>query len=523
MKKLLIFLGLLLVSLGLNGANAETIVDSGGNGDFISIEEALQFAVDGDTISVWDGNYSGHFSVDVDNIEIIGNGSKTVIQGNDTGVNNIVINADEVKISDFTITGGDWAIYLEGSLNSQVLRNNITNNGRGICLYGSASYNLIEENTIVDNTHNGIFLKSPDPSNYTSHSNEIKKNIISQTNYGIYLEGTTNTEVSDNVIQDFGLYGIRTISTVNDAIDNNTITGGGYGIFLTNSYSLTISKNTIFSIENYGIWATGGQLATDYHLDIGLNSGMDSIWLGKLLIDENEIHSSSGGIKFSNSMNNEVLNNRIYNHTFYGLEITSSSDNITVKGNNISSNSERGLYIFMSSSIELSSNDFMNNKYGIFIRSSSGNYVHENLLSKNIIGIYLNNVSYSNLVTMNNFSSNTDYGIFSEISVNATSNYWGDVTGPYHEQKNPSGLGDRVSDNVDFAIIPDEEPYRTIESSNPSFFEGKTALFLGTFALTNYFASKWIIKGISKTVKPVDKIAKWAEEKRREEKENEKE
>ena len=520
MNKLLIFLGLLLVSLGLDSASAETIVDSAGNGDYNSIEEALQFAVDGDTILLWDGNYSGHFSIDVDNIEIIGNGSKTVIQGNDTGVNNIVVYADEVKISDLTITGGDWAIYVEDSLNSHLVRNNITDNARGICLYGSSSYNIIEENIIVDNTHNGIFLKSPDPSNYTSHSNEIKNNLISQTNYGIYLEGTTNTEVSDNVIHDFGLYGIRSISAVNDILDNNTITNGSYGIFTTNSYSLTISKNTIFSIDDYGIWASGGQLATDSHLDMGITSGMDSIWLGKLLIDDNEIHSCSAGIKLSSSMNNRVLNNRLYNHTFYGLEITSSSDNITLTGNNISSNSERGLYIFMSSSIKISSNDFIDNNYGIFIRSSSGNSIHENLLSKNNIGIYLNNVSYSNLITMNNISSNIDYGIFSDIYVNATKNYWGSSTGPYHEEKNPSGLGDNISDNVDFMGADEEEPNRIIESSSdPSFLEGNTALFLGTFVLTNYLVSKWIMKGISKTVKPIDKIAKWAEEKRKEEKE----
>ena len=119
---------------------------------------------------------------------------------------------------------------------------------------------------------------------------------------------------------------------------------------------------------------------------------------------------------------------------------------------------------------------------------------------------------------MNNISSNIDYGIFSDIYVNATANYWGSSTGPYHEEKNPSGLGDKISDNVDF--MDEEEPNRIIESSSsPSFFEGKTALLLGTFALTNYLVSKWIMKGFSKTVKPIDKIAKWAEEKRKEEKE----
>ena len=63
MQKLLIFFGLFLISLGLNSAGAETIVDSEGRGDYTTIEEALQFAVEDDTIFVWDGNYSGHFSM----------------------------------------------------------------------------------------------------------------------------------------------------------------------------------------------------------------------------------------------------------------------------------------------------------------------------------------------------------------------------------------------------------------------------------------------------------------------------
>jgi len=515
MQRLIIFFGLFLISLVLSSANAETIVDSAGNGDYTDIEEALQFAVAGDKIIVWDGNYSGHFNINISDIELVGNGSsKTFIQGNNSVANNIVIDADNVTISDFTITGGDWAVYMTDSVKSHVLRNNITGNARGICLYGSASYNLIEENLILDNINNGVFLKSPDPSNYTSHSNTIKNNLISETEYGVYLEGTTNTDVSDNVIREFGMYGIRAISAVNDILDNNTITNGSYGVFATNSYNLTMSKNTIFS-NNYGIWAIGGQLmVTDYN---------ESIYLGKHLIDDNAIHGCNVGVRLSGSMNNRIINNRIYNNDYYGLEIDGSSDNITVMNNNLSSNSEGGLYIFSSSSIEIKSNDFIDNKYGIFIRSSSGNYIYENLLSKNNIAIYLNNFSYSNLITMNNISSNVDYGIFSDIYVNATSNYWGDPTGPYNEGKNPYGLGDNASDNVDFMDIDDEEPYKTIESSDPSFIEGKTALFLGTFAVTNYVVSKWITKGISKASKPeIDKIAKWVKQKRDEEKRDEK-
>ena len=53
---------------------------------------------------------------------------------------------------------------------------------------------------------------------------------------------------------------------------------------------------------------------------------------------------------------------------------------------------------------------------------------------------------------------NTTYG-YQNVSgavVDATDNYWGDVTGPQHSS-NPTGLGDVVSDDVDFlpfAVAP---------------------------------------------------------------------
>ena len=516
MQKLLIFFGLFLISLGLNSVSAETIVDSEGRGDYTTIEEALQFAVEGDTIFVWDGTYSGHFSIDISNIELVGNGSsKTIIQGNDTGVNNIVIDADNVTVSDFTITGGDWAIYMTDSVNSQFLRNNITGNDRGIGLFGSGSYNFFEKNIIVDNIHNGVFLKSSDRSNYTVHSNTIKDNIISETNYGIYLEGTSNTEVINNVIQEFGTYGVFASLTRNDLIFNNTITNGSYGVFLTNSHSLNISKNTIFSIESYGIWALGGQLiVTDYN---------ESIYLGKHLIDDNELHSCNAGVRVSGSMNNRIINNKIFNNDYYGLEVDGSSDNITVINNNLSFNSERGLYIFLSSSLEIASNEISGSDYGIFVRSSSGNYIHSNSLSKNNIGIYLNNVSYSNLINMNNISSNIDYGVYSEIKVNATLNYWGDPSGPYNQLSNPSGLGDKVSDNVVWVVETDPSEKPSSSTSSSGLPIGTLGLFVAVFAVTNYFVSGWIVKEVSKSFKvPVDKIAKWMNEEREKSKKQEK-
>ena len=53
----------------------------------------------------------------------------------------------------------------------------------------------------------------------------------------------------------------------------------------------------------------------------------------------------------------------------------------------------------------------------------------------------------------NNINDNIWYGaanIDSTITIDATNNWWGDATGPYHPTANPGGLGNWVSDYVDF-------------------------------------------------------------------------
>lgn len=53
----------------------------------------------------------------------------------------------------------------------------------------------------------------------------------------------------------------------------------------------------------------------------------------------------------------------------------------------------------------------------------------------------------------NNICDNALYGVINVeagILVNAQNNWWGDSTGPYHPVTNPSGLGDTVSDYVDY-------------------------------------------------------------------------
>ena len=57
------------------------------------------------------------------------------------------------------------------------------------------------------------------------------------------------------------------------------------------------------------------------------------------------------------------------------------------------------------------------------------------------------------VINYNNIFGNRDWGVYNEdcsIIIDALNNWWGDASGPYHPTENPNGLGDAVSDCVDF-------------------------------------------------------------------------
>ena len=63
--------------------------------------------------------------------------------------------------------------------------------------------------------------------------------------------------------------------------------------------------------------------------------------------------------------------------------------------------------------------------------------------------------------------------------MDAINNWWGDNSGPYHPGTNPSGTGDKVSDNVLYHPWTGEAPL-TITANNASKIYGETKTFAGT-------------------------------------------
>ena len=90
-------------------------------------------------------------------------------------------------------------------------------------------------------------------------------------------------------------------------------------------------------------------------------------------------------------------------------------------------------------------------------------------IAHNEIGIAVATYSIQE-VHFNNIISNSDIGVLNEggETVDATYNWWGDASGPFHPIDNPGGSGNPVTDDVDF------DPWLQAESVTRTIVDGGT-------------------------------------------------
>jgi len=96
--------------------------------------------------------------------------------------------------------------------------------------------------------------------------------------------------------------------------------------------------------------------------------------------------------------------------------------------------------------------------YGIYCRGSTANVsIYKCSIYNNDVGIHCNNNANpligGDTGNANSIINNASYGvqnISTSVTVDATYNWWGHATGPYNATTNPDGLGNPVSDYVDY-------------------------------------------------------------------------
>ena len=122
----------LMVTLAFAGsASADTIYVPT---DYPTIQQAIDAASLGDTVFVWNGTYYEGNGVNIseDSITLQGeDANTTTIHGRWTAEGVVYVRGDYVNVSGFTVTGSSISrggIYLSGSCNCRLSRNNATDN-----------------------------------------------------------------------------------------------------------------------------------------------------------------------------------------------------------------------------------------------------------------------------------------------------------------------------------------------------------------------------------------------------------
>ncbi len=384
-------------------------------------------------------------------------------------------------IDTVTIVGtGAWSgsdraygIYLSAATNAvsvEVKSSSITNfDKNGIEAHGNKLTVNIHHNTIIgrglinDEVQNGVHVGRDAIAtvNYNTISNLayqpetwwsaaiIFYHYVSPTGKSATAIGNTITDCQ------MGIY----FYNANGLAQDNIVSGGEVGLqglcaeYDAGTWTVAFKSNTVSGAKDSGSYQNSAIGAATYDEAASLTvyiEGNQLIGGGSTNADGIYIEADEGSITTT------ITNNFItgWNH---GINLVGSVDSATITGNTIYNN----------------------------IAIDSGIHIAEGVIATNV------HVNFNNIFG----NSDTDsYGISNSGigTLDAENNWWGDITGPYNPILNPSGLGDEVSDNVDFIpwlTAPYEVIYKYSNTAQATSGSGTTT-FTASRSATLYEGTK---------------------------------
>jgi pectin methylesterase-like acyl-CoA thioesterase len=273
-----------------------------------------------------------------------------------------------------------------------------------------------------------------------------------------YSDGArAEVEFNCNVFTETGRLGIVTHDFVHATIQGNTFTKTindfGYAMEIGSRSTATVTGNTISGYDTPA--ASDGSTAAGIYIENSFTGGLPHI-VKPVTVSGNTITGNQYGVWIGNE------------YTGYAGDI---DINVTLQGNAISDNTDGGLYIVdegrsagSSVTVSASGNDVKNNgDVGYWFNTYGDGELHVDVMDDTITGhdygvimtdypSGTSNSLYDVSVNLGDLSGNT-VGAENDVvsqTLDALSNWWGDVTGPHHPTKNPFGLGGEVSDYVLF-------------------------------------------------------------------------
>jgi nitrous oxidase accessory protein len=221
--------------------------------DFVSIQEAIDNAIDGDTILVKEGTYHENVVLNK-SLSLVGeNVDTTIIDGNPPEGYRIPIKVqcDNVSVSGFKLLYGYAGITVGEVKFCSISGNRIAGNQHGILLVGTSFSNVTE------NYFEQIRLSSAIQLSYSNY-NLVAGNYIDNCTEGIQIwQYSTNNTVTENTITDCDDVAIRLQYADNNTIARNDVSKSGLGTSIYVANNNTITKNNyVNNIEQFpsGEW-----------------------------------------------------------------------------------------------------------------------------------------------------------------------------------------------------------------------------------------------------------------------------
>ena len=301
----------------------------------------------------------------------------------------------ENYITGNTILTNWYGIELSRSHENYLAGNILTNSY--FFLYHSND-NYLGGNTVTDlSYHSGFDL-------YMSAYNRIEGNTITNSDGGISLEDSANTNIVDNTIilltpTDYGTTGIGLDRSANSRIAGNTITHGWRGIELYYSANSNIEGNII----------------TNKYL-----SSISVTYSENTNIVDNTVTNTDRGITIGSSTNNRIEGNTVTNTSTHGIGLSRAAY-ISIAGNTITNASIYGIYLSESADNSITGNTITNTSNAgiyLYIRSNNNNISRNTISNTTNVGIWLYSNSNNNNISRNTISNTTNVGIWLEWSGN---------------------------------------------------------------------------------------------------------
>lgn len=405
------------------------IVDENGNGNYSTIQEAIDNATFGDTIRVWSGVYIENLVIST-RIKLIGNGSlSTIIDGSGTDwVSTIEITTSEVNISGFSIIGSTLTgIYVGFCSNVRIFNNSISNNdNNGIEIIESENV-VIENNNITQNNYTGITVCN-------SRLCYISNNTISKTEEGVSLDFSSSITISNNTFIGCGVV-IETSSwsdyfshwTSHNIDGKNTINGKTL-IYWKNKTSGTVPagageviiancKNIMIDNQNCSNTSVGVLIGISDKVTVkncicsfNTNGIIIQMSNNMTLSNNNISYNLNNGLYLYQSSSNIFSNNMCDHNAFYGINLDWSCNNNIISNNTCNYNHDVGLFMSLCNDNSLTNNEFNENWFsGLFLgwQCQFNNINYSKMCGNNVTGLYMGAAS-NNTFIGNNFSKNED-------------------------------------------------------------------------------------------------------------------